>query len=295
MFPRDAARVRAERRQSDVREPALISDAVTLSRRRDKILLAIAYSWYNPAMARHALQTAFFAQMADAQGFLGMFEHLPGVFFVVKDRQGRFVAANSATCSRLGVAKPEDLIGKTDSDFLPAELVRDYRNDDLRVIRTGKPLLDRLEAWVDEQRQLKWFITTKLPVRGRTGRSIGVMIAIRRYDERRSLYSVNEAADVVRYLRTNRNPKLSNAELAAAVGISERSLHRKIRQAMGLTPHEFMLRMRIEAAAELLATTDQPISQIAIQYGFCDQSAFTKQFSRRIGMTPKQFRRQQQG
>jgi AraC-like DNA-binding protein len=246
-------------------------------------------------MSKLGLQAAFFDQMADAQGFLALFEHLPGVFFLVKDRQGRFVASNSATCSRLGAAKPQDLIGKTDADFLPAELVKDYRSDDLRVVRSGKPLLNRLEAWVDEQKQLKWFLTTKLPVRGKNGRCIGVMAVIRRYDEQRAQYTVDEAADVVNYLRTNRNPKLSNAELAAAVGISERNLHRKVRQAMGLTPHELMLRVRIEATAEALATTDHPISQIAMRHGFCDQSAFTKQFRRRIGMTPKQFRRRQQG
>jgi AraC-like DNA-binding protein len=53
--------------------------------------------------------------------------------------------------------------------------------------------------------------------------------------------------------------------------------------------------MRIAAAARALATTHLAISQIAMQYGLCDQIVVTKQFRRRIGMTHMQFPRRQQG
>jgi AraC-like DNA-binding protein len=51
-----------------------------------------------------------------------------------------------------------------------------------------------------------------------------------------------------------------------------------------------MLRMRIQAAAEALARTHDSIDRIAFAHGFCDQSAFTQQFRKRTGLTPRQFR-----
>jgi transcriptional regulator GlxA family with amidase domain len=147
-----------------------------------------------------------------------------------------------------------------------------------------------LEVWYDEQRVLDWFLTTKLPVPGKHGRAIGIMGVTRRYEERIASYAVREVAAVVSFLREHRDRKMSVAELAAAIGISERDLHRKVREALGTTPHDLMLRMRIQAAAEALARTHESIERIASAHAFCDQSAFTQQFRKRTGLTPKQFR-----
>jgi AraC-like DNA-binding protein len=72
-------------------------------------------------------------------------------------------------------------------------------------------------------------------------------------------------------------------------------LHRKLRAALGLSPYELLLRTRIQSAAEALAKTSAPIINVALEHGFCDQSAFTQQFRKRTGMTPKEFRRRHQG
>jgi transcriptional regulator GlxA family with amidase domain len=154
--------------------------------------------------------------------------------------------------------------------------------------------VNRLEVWYDEQRVLDWFLTTKAPVRGKNGRPIGIMGVTRRYEERMAGYTVRGVAAVVSYLREHRNRKMSVAELAEAVGVSERDLHRKVREALGTTPHDLMLRMRIQGAAESLARTGSAIDEIAVAHGFCDQSAFTQQFRRRTGMTPREFRKRHQ-
>ena len=92
--------------------------------------------------------------------------------------------------------------------------------------------MNRLEVWYDElQRVLDWFLTTKLPVKGKSGRLIGIMGVTRRYEERVASYTVREVAAVVSYLREHRDRKMSVAELAEAVRVSERDLHRKVREA----------------------------------------------------------------
>lgn len=241
------------------------------------------------------LQKQFFASMAHSQDFLVLFDHLPGVFFLAKDAEGRFIAANKATIQRLGANDPSKFIGTTDEDYVPDELVKSFRDDDRRVIKTGKPLLNRLEAWLGEQRELQWFLTTKLPIKGKNGRNIGVMAVIRRYEADRAQHSIKEAADAVAYLKANPQRSFTTAALAKAIGTSERNLHRKLQQAMGLTPYELMLRIRVQAAAQKLVSTSDTISDIALNHGFCDQSAFTKNFRHRTGMTPRQFRLRYQG
>lgn len=241
------------------------------------------------------LQAEFFAQMADPQGVRAVFEHLPGVFFFVKDAEGRHIAANSVTFARFGIKSERELVGAMDEKFFPAELAKAFREDDQKVIRSGKPLINRLEVWYDEQRNLDWFLTTKLPVRDKAGKVIGVMGITRRDEDRMRHHDVKEVTAAVQHARKNCDKNVTAAELARAAGVSERHLHRKLRQAMGLSPHELMLRIRIQAAAEALAKTSVPIIEVALNHGFCDQSAFTQQFRKRTGMTPKQFRVRNRG
>src|SRR4051812_16051448 len=101
-------------------------------------------------MPKPDLQQRFFARMADPQGVRAIFEHLPNVFFFVKDAQGRHIAANSVTFERFGIRGERDLIGQMDEAFFPADVAAAYREDDRKVIRTGKPIINRLEVWYDE-------------------------------------------------------------------------------------------------------------------------------------------------
>jgi sigma-B regulation protein RsbU (phosphoserine phosphatase) len=55
-----------------------------------------------------------------------------------KDTQGKFIFANQQFCKLLGL-KLENIVGKTDFDFFPAELAEKYRRDDWRVLETGEP------------------------------------------------------------------------------------------------------------------------------------------------------------
>jgi AraC-like DNA-binding protein len=55
------------------------------------------------------------------------------------------------------------------------------------------------------------------------------------------------------------------------------------------------MRARIQSAAEELASTSKTIIEVALDHGFCDQSAFTLQFRKRTGLPPREFRLMQQG
>ena len=246
-------------------------------------------------MSPKSLQSAFFASMADPQTFRLMFDQQPNVFFFVKDRESRLIAASEPMWARLGLEGEADVIGRLDEDFYPEQAAKSFRADDALVFRTGKPLINRLEVWYDEQRMLTWFLTTKVPLRGKDGKIIGLMGFTRR-DEGRSCHQPSsEVTLIVSHIQKNTHRILSTVELARECGHSERTLYRKIHQALGVTPYELMLRIRIESAAEALIQTTDKVIDIAQAHAFCDQSAFTQHFRKRLGLTPKQFRMRHQG
>lgn len=224
-----------------------------------------------------------------------MFNHLPDVFFFVKDTMSRFMAANQAMYLRCGVRTELELIGSTDADFIALEIAKAYRDDDLSVIRSGKPITNRLELFHDEQRQLDWFVTTKLPLHNQLGKVIGVMGITRRNEKRMHGSEIHEVNLALEFAHSNCNKAASTQDLARAMKVSERQMHRKLREVLGVSPYELLLRNRIRSAAKDLASSNKTIIEIALEHGFCDQSAFSMQFRKRTGFSPRQFRLMQGG
>jgi AraC-like DNA-binding protein len=99
-----------------------------------------------------------------------------------------------------------------------------------------------------------------------------------------------EVAKAVEFVGQHLHRKINASEMAQAAGLSERSLNRKFHEAFNMAPHEFVSRTRIQAASKELIHSDKTIIDIATDCGFCDQSAFTVQFRKRTGMTPRKFR-----
>jgi two-component system response regulator YesN len=88
---------------------------------------------------------------------------------------------------------------------------------------------------------------------------------------------------------------ISRDDVAEAVGVSPSHFSRLLHRQTGRTFTDLLGQMRIQKAAQLLARTDTPLSQVALASGFSDQSYFTKVFRRHLGQTPGQYRRSHQG
>jgi AraC-like DNA-binding protein len=84
------------------------------------------------------------------------------------------------------------------------------------------------------------------------------------------------------------------AALAASVGVSERTLRRRFRDATGTSPHAYVLRRKTEEARRLLGETDFPIKAIAKRLGYADVYFFSRQFRQLAGVPPAQYRRSRQ-
>jgi AraC family transcriptional regulator len=92
------------------------------------------------------------------------------------------------------------------------------------------------------------------------------------------------------YIQEHLEQELSLAELAV-VQMSPAHFVRLFKQAIGQTPHQYILCCRIEHAKGLLTETALPIVEIGLQVGCKDQSYFTALFRKLVGTTPNAYRR----
>ena len=84
---------------------------------------------------------------------------------------------------------------------------------------------------------------------------------------------------------------LSLGRLAGEAHLSKYHFARVFQEATGLSPWAYVLEARIRRAKALLEEEDLPLSQVALEAGFCDQSHLTKAFKKAEGTTPGQYRK----
>lgn len=237
-------------------------------------------------------QAAFFGRVQPAQQLLRLFEYLPDVDFFAKDAEGRFVAASARTLRRVGLEREEDLIGKGDDFIHPPKVALAIREDDLRVMESRQPLVDRVEALYARTRAKDWFLTTKLPIFDNAGAVIGIMGYVRPYRGGLGGGAENPQMErVVAHIHEHFAERLAIGELARIAHLSERQLNRRFQETFRMSPQEFLVRTRIQVASDALLESDKPVAEIAQECGFCDQSAFAQHFRKHIGETPASFRR----
>ncbi len=96
-------------------------------------------------------------------------------------------------------------------------------------------------------------------------------------------------ARALRHMEEAPERPVTLAELAALSGVSRFQLLRGFRQAVGTTPHAYLLQRRVRLARQLLAAGMCP-AEVAAHAGFADQSHLTRAFGRQLGITPARYR-----
>lgn len=93
----------------------------------------------------------------------------------------------------------------------------------------------------------------------------------------------------IEYIRTHLESELSLASMARVACLSPYHFSRAFKSSTGLSPHQYVLRARVEAAKRLLVARDMSLSEIAFRVGFFDQSHLSRHFKRHYGATPNAF------
>ena len=237
-------------------------------------------------------QATFFKRLSSPGQIAELFDLLPGLSFFIKDRRGRFMALNHRGCEYCGVASEQDAIGKTDHDFFPSQRADEYRADDLAVQESGVPIINRIESAPEAAGSPRLVMTSKIPLRDNRGRVIGIAGFSRQVEDIRDPSGTVDAfAKVVDYLHRRYGDPLKTAKLARMAHLSVPQFERRFRRAFGTSPRQYLLRVRIENSARLLAETDQTVSEIAQTCGFYDHAHFSRSFRKQMNTSPTEFRR----
>lgn len=101
---------------------------------------------------------------------------------------------------------------------------------------------------------------------------------------------IQKLKDVLSYIRKNIDKNITLEELAQVSGMSPRYFCRVFRNMTGRTPIDYVNYYRIETASQMLITTGESITEIALNCGFNDMSYFSKTFKKLKGMSPSKFR-----
>jgi transcriptional regulator GlxA family with amidase domain len=98
---------------------------------------------------------------------------------------------------------------------------------------------------------------------------------------------------VLEHIEANLAAPLRNKDLADLVEYSEFHFNVAFRNSLGASPHEFLIRRRIDRARQLMLSTDMPLCEVAFECGLADQAHMTRLFRRFVGESPAAWRRAQ--
>jgi AraC-like DNA-binding protein len=231
--------------------------------------------------------------IVDTSGYFEeLFDLIPNVVFFVKDLQGRYRIVNTTLVERCGLDAKSELLGRTALEVFPPPLGERYLGQDRSVARSATPIAQKLELHLYPSGLEGWCLTDKIPLVGSDGRVVGVAGISRDLQtpapHGEGYERLARAMDLIQSDPAN---PLTAAEIARRVEFSAYQLNRRLKNLLGITVRQLLTKTRIDAASRLLRSTTLAVGDIAQRSGYCDQSAFTRQFRRTTGLTPLQYRR----
>ncbi|EIK96230.1 AraC family transcriptional regulator [Pseudomonas sp. M47T1] len=228
--------------------------------------------------------------LAGVAPLLPMLDVIPNAVIFIKDLDARYRLANRTLVQRCGFKRLQPLLGKTSAQVFPAQLGPGYTEQDRRVLEEGLVLEDQLELHLYGSREPGWCLTHKQPIYDRHQQIIGLAgISVDLQSASAAHPAYRRLAAVDEYIRGHFSGPVSMQALTRIAGISVAQLERYCKRVFHLTPRQMLHKVRLEHAHRLLLS-DLPITDVAMQCGYTDHSAFSRQFKTLTGFTPRQYR-----
>jgi len=242
-------------------------------------------------MKAKKLQRDFIRQIGNFDQFRRLMEHLPDVYFFVKNRKSQLMMGNKLFLVKCGLKNELELVGKTDYELFPEDRVKNYLKDDRYVMKTDHEVVNRVELAPDRDGSLNWFITTKIPLYSKKRKIIGLAAVARDGQKTKAVFlPYFEITKAVQYIREHYEQPLEIKRLASIVNLSVRQFERGFYLAFKTSPAAYIARVRVEAACERLQNSSDKIAVIAQEVGFYDQSHMVKTFIKIMGVSPTTYR-----
>ncbi|MQA37413.1 AraC family transcriptional regulator [Rugamonas aquatica] len=226
-----------------------------------------------------------------------LFDELSDVAFFVKDRDGRYLAANRTLVRRCGLRTKQEIVGKTVLEVHPRHLAQTYMAQDREVIEAGHTINKHLELHLYPNRRHGWCLTHKTPLRNDAGAIVGLVGTSHDLGLADDLHPVyRQIASIAQHIRDHYREPLCLNQLAQDAGLPLARVERLFQRVFHYSPRQLLLQSRLDGALALIeADPARSIADIANDCGYSDHSAFSRQFKALTGMTPMQYRAQQHG
>lgn len=220
-----------------------------------------------------------------------IFDDLSGFTFFIKDTDLRYVAFNQRLLVIFGVGSGTEILGKKDDDFMPEHIVDSIREDDLRILESGKSILNRVELVPTGNGFVDWSTTTKKPLYDTSGNICGIIGVTRPFSQSKaSLQQSDELGPALRLMHDHFHENISVAKLAAAVHLSLSSFQRKFKSCFSMSAKEYMRHLKVQEACHRITQTSHSFAEISYHCGFADQSHFSREFTRIMKEPPSSYR-----
>ncbi len=156
-----------------------------------------------------------------------LLRHIPDSIYF-KDRESRFLRISEAMAEKFDLGSAEAAKGKTDADIFSGEHAEEALRDELDVMRTRKPLVDRIEKETWHDQEDTWCLTTKMPFLDKDGEVIGTfgisrdITQLKKYQD--ELSAARDAADRANRAKSEFLANMSHeirTPMNAVIGMSE--------------------------------------------------------------------------
>lgn len=219
-----------------------------------------------------------------------LFDAVPDTVFFLKDFEGCYAAVNQTLVARTGRKNKSELIGLTAQEVFPGLLGQRIAAQDTSVTGSGRPIHGQLELILYPSGEEGWCLTWKEPLLNRDKRIVGLCGISRDLQSLSQTHcDMNSLSLAIDYIHANVDTPVRVVDLAARAGLSAFQLDLRMRALFGVSTRQYLVRTRIELACSRLRQSNDPISQIALDCGYGDQAAFTRQFRKSVRMTPSQY------
>lgn len=237
------------------------------------------------------LRKSFFASISGELPVDRLFDGVPDIVFFVKDALGRYMAVNDTLASRCGLATKDLAIGRTAGELFPQPLGDAFAKQDQEILQGAPGIRDHLELHLYPGGRRGWCLTLKEPIPGKNGGIVGICGISRDLHAAGDGGELAAMATAIDHIHRHYDEALRLPALAKMAGLSVYQFDQRIRALFHVTAGQYLVKVRIDAACKHLSASNEPISGIALDCGYSDQSAFSRQFKQAVGISPLAYRK----
>jgi len=146
-------------------------------------------------------------------------------------------------------------------------------------------IVDEMHTELDRHGQGYQFVVTAVLMQ-----AIALLCRCYARPRNRASDSLLHIADALSYIESHYADEVTLHDLCRVAQMPTRTFMRSFREATGLPPIDYLLRLRLARASDLLRTTSMPVTEIAYLVGFLDSNYFARQFRNVLGTTPTGYR-----